>query len=226
MIVQKYLAEQGICSRKEADAFLRAGHIFVNGAPAVPGAPIEPTDTVTLSPEAQRIVDSKETIAVYKPRGVVCSLGDGEGTSVHDAFPQYRHLPVVGRLDKESEGLLLLSNDGLVTKAVTGDTHTVEKEYEVTVRETISQEKLVPMETGLALSDGKTLPATVAVLNNHAFRIILKEGRNRQIRRMCGAIGLTVEQLKRIRIGNIHLADMQPGDSRKITKPETLNLRD
>lgn len=225
MIVQKYLAEQGICSRKEADAFLRAGHIFVNGSPAVPGSPIEPTDTVTLSSEAQRILDAKETVAVYKPRGVVCSLGDGEGTSVHDAFPQYRHLPVVGRLDKESEGLLLLSNDGLVTKAVTGDTHTVEKEYEVTVRETISQEKLAPMETGLTLSDGPTLPATVSVLNNHTFRIILKEGRNRQIRRMCGAIGLTVETLKRIRIGDIQIEDMQPGEARELHQKEVALLK-
>lgn len=225
MIVQKYLAEKGICSRKEAEAFFRSGLILVNGQKALPGADILDTDIVTLAPEATAQLAIKTTVAVYKPRGIVCSLGEGEGMRVQDAFPQYSHLAIVGRLDKESEGLLLLTNDGLITKAVTGDTHTTEKEYEVTVRETLSPEKIAPFESGLTLSDGPTLPATAALLGPHTFRIIIKEGRNRQIRRMCGAINLTVQQLKRIRIGNIQLEAMQPGDSRTLTQEEARLLK-
>ena len=225
MIVQKYLAEKGICSRKEAEAFFRSGLILVNGQKALPGVDITDTDVVTLAPEAVAQLAEKTTVAVYKPRGIVCSLGEGEGARIQDAFPQYKELSIVGRLDKESEGLLLLTNDGLITKAVTGDAHTTEKEYEVTVRETLSTETIAPFESGLTLSDGPTLPATAALLSPHTFRIVIKEGRNRQIRRMCGAINLTVQKLKRIRIGGIQLESMQPGDSRELTSEEVHSLK-
>lgn len=225
MYVQKYLVEKAICSRKEAEAFLRAGLIFINGKRAVPGVPLSPTDVVTLAPAAQNKLDQKVTIVIYKPRGVVCSNVEEEGRTVFDLLPQFSHLNMVGRLDKESEGLLLLSNDGLITKRVTGDTHEVEKEYEVTVQEYVSNAKLAPMAEGVMLSDGITLPAQVNAITKHSFRIILHEGRNRQIRRMCGAIGLTVTSLKRLRIESLTLGSLKPGNFRKLTPQEIQTLR-
>lgn len=232
MFVQKYLVQQGICSRREAEAFLREGLITVNGKKAVPGVPIKDTDIVILSPRAKQQLDAKTTVAIYKPRGVVCSIGtdlgeDGmqAGPAVFDLFPQFRKLNIVGRLDKDSEGLLLLSNDGLITKAVTGDTHEVEKEYSVTVQEHVSNAKLAPFTEGLILQDGPTLPAEARASSKHSFNIIIREGRNRQIRRMCGKVGLTVLELKRIRIGNIQIGSIKPGDYRKLTQEEIQDLR-
>lgn len=225
MYVQKYLVEKAICSRKEAEAFLRAGLIFVNGKRAEPGVPLSPADTVTLAPAAQKKLDQKVTIAIYKPRGIVCSNVEEEGKTVFDIFPQFSHLNMVGRLDKESEGLLLLSNDGLITKRVTGDTHEVEKEYEVQVQEYVSNTILTPMAEGVMLSDGQTLPAKIHATSKHSFRITLREGRNRQIRRMCGAINLTVNSLKRFRIGELTLGTLKPGNFRKLTPEEIKKLR-
>ncbi len=232
MFVQKYLVQQGICSRREAEAFLREGLITVNGKKAIPGVPIKDTDIVILSPRAKQQLDAKTTVAIYKPRGVVCSIGkdtneDGAqaGPAVFDILPQFKKLNIVGRLDKDSEGLLLLSNDGLITKAITGDTHEVEKEYAVTVQEHVSNAKLAPFAEGLTLQDGPTLPAEAHATSKHSFNIIIREGRNRQIRRMCGKVGLTVLELKRIRIGNIQLGSIKPGDYRKLTQEEINSLK-
>lgn len=226
MYVQKYLVEKAICSRKEAEVFLREGLIFVNGKKAQPGVPLSPTDVVTLAPAAEKRLGEKTTIAIYKPRGVVCSIGEDEGTTIFDIFPQFKHLNIVGRLDKESEGLLLLSNDGLITKAVTGDTHQVEKEYDVTVQEHISTQKMAPMmDSTLTLDDQALLPVKIKVITKHSFNIILQEGKNRQIRRMCGAFNLSVTHLKRIRIGEITLGTLKPGNFRKLTPEEISDLR-
>lgn len=225
MFVQKYLVQQGICSRREAEAFLREGLIYINGKKAIPGVPLQDTDVVTLSDRAMQKLGAKTTVAIYKPRGIVCSIEEDVGESVFDAFPQFRKLNIVGRLDKESEGLLLLSDDGLVTKAVTGEAHDVEKEYLVTVQEYISNAKLEPLARGVILQDGPTLPAQVHATSKHSFNIILREGRNRQIRRMCGKIGLTVLELKRIRIGTIELKDLKPGNYRKLTQEEINSLK-
>jgi pseudouridine synthase len=225
MYVQKYLVEKAICSRKEAEVFLREGLILINGKKAKPGVPLSPTDVVTLAPQAEKRLREKITIAIYKPRGIVCSNVEEEGRTVFDLFPQFKNLNTVGRLDKESEGLLLLSNDGLITKRITGDTHDVEKEYEVEVQEHVSNMKLVPIAEGLMLSDGQTLPAKVHATSRHSFRIILREGRNRQIRRMCGAVDLTVTSLKRIRIGELTLGTLRPGNFRKLEPEEVEMLR-
>jgi len=225
MIVQKYLVSQGICSRREAEAFLRAGLILVNGKKARPGVPLNKTDLVTLDPSIERQLQTKQTIAIYKPRGVVCSIGSDEGLTIQHIFPKYKHLNIVGRLDKDSEGLLLLSNDGLVTKAVTGEEHQVEKEYIVEVQEKINEQRISQLAKPMKLKVGTTKPAEVELINSHCFRIILQEGKNRQIRRMCGKIHLTVVALKRIRIGKIELGDMKPRDTRKLTSEEVSGLK-
>ena len=225
MMIQKYLAQQGICSRREAEKLLKAGLIKVNGKPAIPGVPLTPSDHVTIDAAAQRILGAKTTIAIYKPRGVMCTKSQAEGMNVFDVFQEWQHLNLVGRLDKESEGLLLLSDDGLVTKQITGNEHRVEKEYEITTLEEVFAETLEPMAYGIVLSDGPTLPAKTHIINRHMFRIILKEGRNRQIRRMCGQLGLTVTGLKRIRIGSLKLNNLRPGDWRQLTPSEIENLK-
>ena len=225
MFVQKYLVEKAICSRKEAEVFLRQGLIFVNGKKARPGVPLNKTDVVTLDPSIERQLQTKQTIAIYKPRGVVCSIGSDEGPTIQSMFPRYKHLNIVGRLDKDSEGLLLLSNDGLVTKAVTGEDHQVEKEYLVEVQEKINEQRISQLSKPMKLKVGTTKPAEVELLDSHSFRIILQEGKNRQIRRMCGKIHLTVVALKRIRIGTIELGEMNPRDTRKLTSEETAALK-
>ena len=224
MLIQKYLVQKGICSRREAEAFLKAGLLLVNGKPAKPGVPLTPDDVVTLAPAAKLQLDTKITVAVYKPRGIMCSTNTQEGRNVFDIFPEYKHLNMVGRLDKESEGLLLLSNNGLVTKKITGDQHETEKEYEVATQEKVFKGKLQPMIAGMKLSDGPTLPAHVEIVDNHTFRLTIREGRNHQVRRMCAELGLSVLSLKRIRIGSILLGNLRPGSARKLTNEEVAKL--
>ncbi len=227
--IQKYLSSRGVCSRREAEDFIRRGLVIVNGRVIKEmGVKINPeTDKVELVVKSADRENKKESVIVYKPRGIVSSRVPSEGKTIYDLFPQFSKLNIVGRLDKESEGLLLLSNDGVVARAVTGDEHTMEKEYEVVVQEKINTSQIIRLfKKGIDLEDWKTLPARVRVLNNHTFRVILKEGKNHQIRRMCEYIRLTVVKLKRIRTGNILLGKLAVGDYRLLTEQEVQKLRE
>lgn len=220
--IEKYLGKEGILSRREARKYLEEGHIFVNGTQAEPGQKILPReDKITFDSQVQREQDQKITVAVYKPRGVISSHDTDRGKNIFDVFPQYKHLHCVGRLDKESEGLILLSNDGLVTRAVTNKEHKVEKEYLVTVREEVLPWMMEKMSRGMELEDGWTLPATAKKVDTHSFSIILKEGRKHQVRRMANACHLTVESLNRIRIHTITSKGMLPGNVKKLD-PEVI----
>lgn len=222
MRIQKYLSQQGICSRRQAEVFIERGLVSVNGTVVrTQGVQIDPgRDVVTLAPEAQRTVGGTTAIAINKPRGVTSSRVREEGKHVFDLFPQFDHLNVVGRLDKESEGLLILSNDGPLARAITGDAHVTEKEYVVTVREHVTDKKIAVLAPGITLEDGPTLPCTVSFVSPHSFRIVLREGRKHQIRRMCNFVHFTVESLKRIRIGTVTLAGIAPGAYRTLTREE------
>ena len=237
MRIQKYLSSKGVCSRREAEDFILRGLVTVNGKIVREmGVKIDPeTDRVELN--SAGIKDKKESVAIYKPKGIVSSRISSEGKTIYDLFPQFFKLNIAGRLDKESEGLLLLSNDGVVARAVTGDGHITEKEYEVVVREKINVSQITRLfERGAELSSGrrsakggkdeKTLPAKVKVLNNHVFRVILKEGEKHQIRRMCEYIRLTVVKLKRIRIGDILLGNLGAGDYRFLGDQEVKKFRE
>jgi pseudouridine synthase len=182
-------------------------------------------DTVTVLPFAQKELAGKTTVVLYKPRGISSSRIRAEGKSVYDLFPKFEGLDVVGRLDKASEGLLLLSNDGVIAKAVTGIAHSVEKEYEVAVREDVNAGRLKMLEPGIELEDGMTLPAKTAFINKHLFRITLREGRKHQIRRMCEFLHLTVVYLRRLRIGPLRLGTMKPGEFRTLTPEEVASLK-
>lgn len=216
MRIQKYLSQKGIMSRREAEEYIRQGKILLNGKVVKEmGVQIDPEkDKVEVL--SQKGDNKKITVAVYKPRGIVCSKNPAEGKSIFDIFPQFSELNTVGRLDKESEGLLLLSNDGVVTAKITSQDHLVEKEYEVTTREPVMPNHLRRMEGGIMLDGKKTLPAKAERLNRNSFSLILREGRNHQIRRMADTVHLTIERLVRVRIGNITLSGLTPGKSRVI----------
>lgn len=215
--IEKYLAEQKIASRREAKAYLEQGLVTVNGVKAIPGQKIDPEkDSVSINQRVSEELESKTTVAVYKPRGVVSSHDTDEGKNIFSVFPQYKHLHTVGRLDKDSEGLILLSDDGLVTRAVTNNNHLIEKEYHVTVREQILPWMMKKMSDGMELEDGWTLPAVAKKLDTHRFAITLKEGRKHQIRRMANACKLTIETLKRVRVHTVTADGMMPGNVKRL----------
>mgnify|MGYP001567241569 CR=1 FL=1 len=216
MRIQKYLSQKRIMSRREAEEYIRRGKILLNGKVVKEmGARIDPekdrVEVLNLPNDKKKI-----TVAVYKPRGIVCSKNPAEGKSIFDIFPQFTELNTVGRLDKESEGLLLLSNDGVVTAKITGEDHSVEKEYEVTTREPVMPNHLRKMEEGIMLDGKKTLSTKAKRLSRNSFSLILREGRNHQIRRMADTVHLTIEKLVRVRIGDITLSGLTPGKSRAI----------
>lgn len=225
--IQKYLSEQGILSRREAEKFLVQGLISVNGKVVrALGTKVDPKkDKVELLVAAKGELKNKKTILFYKPRGVVCSRSKEEGVTVFDALPQFSDLNLVGRLDKESEGLILLSNDGAITNAVTGKEHLITKEYEVTVREKLEPLHMKLMARGVELEDGIAKAVRAQVISANTFLLVLKEGRKHQIRRMCDALRLTTVKLKRVKIGTLDLRGLHPGDFRKLLPQETESLK-
>ncbi len=225
--IQKYLSEQGICSRREAEEFIKQGLVKLNGEIVREfGVKVDPEkDKVGLVSRGQKMIESKTTIVYNKPKEVVCSRDSSEGTTIFDLLPEFRNLNIVGRLDKDSEGLILLSDDGMITKTVTGDKHITEKEYMVGVREVIPSRMKQLFEKGIELEDGMTLPAKVSIIGPHIFRIMIREGRNHQIRRMCEYMHLTVVKLKRLRVGHIVLGDLKVGEYRLLDKDEVKGFK-
>ncbi len=215
--VNKYCSMCGYCSRREADALIAEGKILVNGQRATPGQKVTLEDQVTV--DGARILpkDEKVVLAFYKPVGIVCTTSDKDRAKNVVDYLQYpvRVYPV-GRLDKESEGLLLLTNDGELTNHILKARYYHEKEYIVTVDKPVTAAFLDQMAEGVPILDTVTRPCQVKQKGKQTFSIILTQGLNRQIRRMCEALGYQVTKLKRVRILNILLEDLQPGEYRKI----------
>ena len=225
--IEKYLSEQGVMSRREAKRFIESGDILVNGKKPNPGDKIDPKkDTLSYTKNVTHGMDEKMTVLVYKPRGYISSKDTDGNKTIFTVFPQFKHLNTVGRLDKESEGLILLSNDGMVTKAITGKDHILEKEYEVKVRENVTPSMMKKMSEGIKLEDGWTLPARAKRLDAHTFRITLREGRKHQVRRMANDCKLTVESLKRIRIHTLVAPKMLPGNFKILTAKQVEELKE
>ena len=224
--IEKYLSEEGIMSRREAKRFLESGDIKINNIIPKAGDKIDTEkDVISYSSKVEEIMKEKITILVYKPRGVLSSKDTHSGKNIFDVFTQFKNLNTVGRLDKESEGLILLSNDGIVTKSITGKDHLIEKEYIVTVRENVTPSMMKKMSAGMKLDDGWTLPACAKKIDTHTFSIILKEGRKHQIRRMANECKLTVESLKRVRIHTMTAPRMLPGNFKKVTEEQINELK-
>ena len=232
--VNKWLAQSGICSRREAEGLIAQGMIRIDGETVTdPGRKIEPGQTLTLDREGARALDAQATYVINKPIGYVSSQPEGDqipaarlltrkNTFGPPARPPAHNasLAPLGRLDQDSRGLLLLSEDGVLAKAIIGPASDLEKEYVVDVKGRISELTLERLRFGLELDGRKLRPAIVQKNGYDGLRFILKEGRKRQIRRMCELVGLEVTDLLRIRIGPLKLAPLPEGQWRLLSPAE------
>jgi 23S rRNA pseudouridine2605 synthase len=224
--VQKVLARAGLASRRKAEALIAQGRVRVNGRIAQLGTRVSPDDEVTVDGRPIGADERRVTFAFYKPRGVLSSVGDDRGRkTVIDFFPPIPGLHPVGRLDLESEGLLLLTNDGELTNRLTHPSYGHEKVYRVwSAQGTLGAGELQALERGVELDDGPAR-AVVAKVAEGGCRLVLSEGRKRQVRRMLAAVGHRVERLKRERIGKLELGELQPGEYRELTAEEVEALK-
>ena len=199
MRLNKYLSESGACSRREADGFIAEGRVTVNGVPAALGTQVEDGDDVRLDGDsvgAARKRSRPVYIALNKPVGITCTTERHVAGNIVDFVDHPERVFPIGRLDKDSEGLILLTNDGDIVNEVLRAEHNHEKEYVVAVDHAITPEFVTSMAAGVRLSDATTKPCKVVKLGAKVFRITLTQGLNRQIRRMCEAFGFTVEALQ------------------------------
>lgn len=222
--LNKYLSEAGVCSRREADRLTEAGLVTVDDQTAVMGMKISPDAVVKVRGNAVKKEEEKVLLAFHKPAGIVCTAQKREKNNVIDYLGYPKRIFPVGRLDKESTGLLLMTNDGeLVNKIMrAGNYH--EKEYLVTVNKPVTEEFCKKMASGVLILDTVTRKCKVEQIGEKEFRIILTQGLNRQIRRMCETLGYRVTALKRVRIMNIHLGRLKEGTYRKIEGKEKKEL--
>lgn len=215
MRLNKYLAHCGICSRREADRLIEQGKVMVNGRLAVPGLTVGDADEVTVS--GKIVQSSKKTVVLKynKPVGVTCTEKDSHADKkITDMIKYPVRVTYAGRLDKDSEGLLLLTNDGdLIQAMMRGSSHQ-EKEYVVKVDREISESFLNKMTRGIYLEELNvtTKPCKAEQIGKYTFSIILTQGLNRQVRRMCSACGYQVKSLRRVRVMHIELGDLKPGE--------------
>ena len=230
--LQKVMAAAGVASRRECEKLILAGRVQVNGKTVTElGTRVGPKAFITVDGKGLRPTH-KRYVLLYKPRGVVTTMKDPQGRrTVADMLSGLRErLYPVGRLDYQTEGLLLMTNDGELAQKMTHPSHHVDKTYEVTVRGRVPEEKLDILRLGVPLEDGLTAPAVVYVKkvdgesNTTLFTITIHEGRNRQVRRMCDFIGYPVRKLKRIRIANLTLEGLHKGEFRDLTPEELETL--
>lgn len=218
--INKYLADSGYCSRREADRLVAQGRVLIDGRVAVMGDRVSQGDRITVNGKSMNGDGEKVYILLNKPRGIVCTADPRERYNVVD----YLNYPVrvypVGRLDKDSEGLILLTSDGNIVNRLLRAAGGHEKEYEVSIDKKVTDDFMKKMSAGVPVLDRVTLPCKIWRTGEKSFNIILVQGLNRQIRRMCEYLGCRVTSLRRVRIMNIELGDMQPGDWRHLTQRE------
>lgn len=224
MRINKYLSESGITSRREADKWIAAGRITINGEVAELGSRVEDGDDVRVDGKPVKLTQEYVYIALNKPAGITSTTERHIKGNIVDFVNHPQRIFHIGRLDKESEGLILLTNDGDIVNEILRAENKHEKEYIVTVDKPLTPEFLKQMSQGVEILDTKTLPCKVTQLSKYVFKIILMQGLNRQIRRMCTALGYNVRKLERTRIMNIHLSDLPRGQWRDLTTKELKEL--
>lgn len=224
MRLNKFISETGACSRREADKWIEAGRVTLNAKPATLGAQVASGDEVHIDGYLVGVKKEQVYIALNKPVGIICTTEAHVEENIidHVGFPE-RIFPV-GRLDRDSEGLILLTNNGDIVNEILRSENNHEKEYVVTVDRPITDLSLRMLAGGVKIMGEVTKPSKVTRVNAQSFRIILTQGLNRQIRRMCSALGYKTQRLQRVRIMNIHLGDLRPGHWRHLTPMELAGL--
>jgi len=225
--LNKYLSEAGVCSRREADRQIESGNVCINGKIAVMGSKVMPGDIVSYNGIEVAHQEEPVLIAFNKPVGIVCTAEKREKDNIIDFINYPTRIYPIGRLDKDSSGLILLTNQGELVNKIMRSSNNHEKEYIVTVNKRITDDFIRGMSGGVPLKElgVMTKKCTVKKLSNNMFSIILTQGYNRQIRRMCEFFGYRVTYLKRIRIMNILLNDLQEGTYRTVNDIEYKELK-
>lgn len=234
--ITKWLSHQGLCSRREAEEWIVKGWVFIDGAPAILGQKIGPENKITLSPKTHKESESKITILLNKPIGYVSAQPEeGEIPAIRliktrnqesalsptkSLQPSHlKGLAVTGRLDKDSRGLLVFTQDGRIAKKLIGPHSEIEKEYHVQIKEMVTEKMITQLTHGMWL-DGQPLKPALISRRPGGLTFILKEGRKRQIRRMCSSLGLTITDLLRVRIGSLQLGSLPEGQWRFLNPTE------
>lgn len=225
MRLNKYLAETGACSRREADEWISAGRVTVNGARAVLGTQVNDGDEVHVDDAPVGTRPRRVYIALNKPVGIECTTDRDVPGNIVDFVGHEERIFPVGRLDKDSEGLILLTNDGDIVNTILRAENEHEKEYVVAVDRPLTAEFLAAMARGVPILDTVTNPCRLTPVGRNTFRIVLTQGLNRQIRRMCEHFGYTVRRLQRVRIMDVHLGRLPVGKWRNLTASELRGLR-
>lgn len=225
MRINKYISQSGLCSKRQADRLIAAGQVTVNGDLARVGLLVSEQDKIVVRGEPLDAKPEAVYLLYHKPIGVVCTNDQTVTGNLVGAINYPQRVFAVGRLDKASEGLLLLTNDGDVFNKILRAEHAHQKEYLVTVNSPLTEDFLAQMRAGVLILDTITLPCQVAQINSTTFNIILTQGLNLQIRRMCQALGYRVLKLQRIRIMNLQLDSLPVNQYRALTSPEMTQLQ-
>ncbi len=230
--INKYISMCGYCSRRQADTLIDEGKVTVDGIKAVSGTKVTQNQVVIVNGQKIELQNTREVYAFYKPIGYISSLSDEQGTGIGGFIKTDLRLFPVGRLDKDSEGLMILTNDGELMNSVLKASNAHEKEYLVKVNRPITAKFIERMSKGVPITNGNTgekiitAPCKIQQIDDRTFSITLIQGLNRQIRRMCGYFEYKVINLKRIRIMNIEIGKMRPGEYRLVSGDELAQIMD
>ena len=224
MRLNKFISESGKASRRGADKLIEEGRVKINGRKAKIGDQVKPGDEVMVNGQRIRLARNNVYLALNKPVGITCTTEKNVKGNIVDLVNHPLRVFNIGRLDKDSDGLILLTNDGDIVNEILRAENNHEKEYIVSVDKPITPEFVEKMSKGVRILGTKTLPCKVEQLSKYEFKIILTQGLNRQIRRMCEALGYEVYRLQRVRIMNIHLGNLPVGQWRDLTKKEKTRL--
>lgn len=222
--LNKFLSDAGVCSRRQADLLIEEKRVTINGVTSVTGQKVSPNDRVAVNGKPIQVQEERVLLLFNKPRGIVCTAEKREKNNVIKYLNYPVRITYAGRLDKDSEGLLLMTNDGELINRMMRARNGHEKEYVVKVNKPITDDFLNGMANGVPILDTVTRPCTVEKIGKYTFRIILTQGLNRQIRRMCEYFHYEVTMLKRVRIMNLTLGNLPVGKTRELTQEEISTL--
>ena len=218
--INKYISDSGLCSRREADKLIETGRVLVNGEKVETGVKVGMDDEVVVDGKLIKTEKERIYLAFNKPTGVTCTTDLRDEDNIIDYINYNERIFPIGRLDKMSEGLIFLTNDGDIVNKILRAGNSHEKEYVVKIDKVVTEDFVKKMSGGVFILGKTTKKCRVERKSNHSFRIVLTQGLNRQIRRMCEALGYKVKKLKRVRIMNINLEGIKCGDWRYLTKDE------